>query len=253
MTLLVKSHKKINVRAGFTLIELLVVIAIIAILAAMLLPALAAAKQKAKAVQCMNNEKQIMLGTIMYGNDNNDYIIPLTVSGPTIPGAVFEPGGSSSAALPNTEYRDLLYTSYIHTTNVFNCTGLPPNEKWNIGINFGLATGLKFSAIQRPLSQTFYFACVGGAKMPPDKNPDNWVDDGTGKSWTHFDTPANPDLFLNPGTPWVPLNRHGKRCSLGWLDGHSEAKPVGQLGFVNPQTGLALAATDPNAQWSKGY
>ena len=246
-----KVNERPGIARGFTLIELLVVIAIIAILAALLLPALARAKSKAKAVQCLNNERQIAMATKMYGEDYGDRILPYDIDGPTWPGAVFHPHGIYSPADTDTEWRDILYLTYLKTKDVFNCTGLPPTETQNIGLNFGLSEfKLKFSDIRRPLTDTFYYACTAGIVTPPPKTPDDWVDGGA--SWNHFNTPENPNLWLQAATPWVPFNRHGKRSMIGWLDGHSSAKPVSQLGLVD-KNGMPLSKTDPNAQWSKGF
>ena len=135
--------KRRNV-AGFTLIELLVVIAIIAILAAILLPVLSRAKLKATEASCLNNQKQIGEGTIMYVTDFNDYIMPDEAFkqskdaggfwGPPDPAIWISQASALKQVTSDLQSKTNLLWQYAQNVGIYHCPG---DTRLNLAVGTG--------------------------------------------------------------------------------------------------------------------
>lgn len=203
---------KVMKKKFFTLIELLVVIAIIAILAAMLLPALNGARGRAKAIGCSNNLKQLAIGVQMYVMENNDCLFQTFVTAPDDGWVVYwhykvhELLGKGSAwgELP-ANYNTIYWCVEDNTVKA-------PSRDAQSSFAFNY------------ISYGFNIYNLRGMKVTRIKNPSERIciaESGVGGGSTGYVACAS--YFDTDSSVWPATPRHNGSCNIMWNDGHVSA------------------------------
>jgi len=249
---------------GFTLIELLVVLATLAILGALLLPALAQTRQNSQVIQCQANQRQLSVAWMMYARDNSDKLVPVgsfayqpmnfsenpLTDAQLRPGgrlAQFCPGNLQNAPMVSGHYytnwilAGLIYP-YLQTTAVYKCPADLSLCPFGASPNFAL-----------PSERTYSVNCYVGGMQWWNQSYKRYLKlsdmnrPGPAHTWVFIEeNPASIDdcyFALDPSVPtlWYnsPAVLHGNAGVLTYADGHSEAHrwtDGNMIGDKNPQS-----------------